>query len=36
VTHTRLLRQLREDGSACEQNRFRELFFKETRSRYVH
>lgn len=36
VTHTRLLRQLREDGSACEQSRFRELFFKETRSRHVH
>jgi hypothetical protein len=36
VTHTRLLRQLREDGKACEQSRFRALFFKETRGAHVH
>jgi hypothetical protein len=36
LTHTRLLRQLREDGNACEQSRFRALFFAETRGSNVH
>jgi hypothetical protein len=27
VSHTRLLREYRAAGSACEQSRFRELFF---------
>lgn len=29
--HTRLLKQLRESGAACEQSRFRALFLEETR-----
>jgi hypothetical protein len=29
--HTRLLKLLRESGSACEQSRFRALFIEETR-----
>lgn len=36
VTHTRLLRELREQGNACEQTRFRALFLKETRSSHAH
>jgi hypothetical protein len=33
VTHTRLLRKLRSSGRACEQGRFRTLFFQEVKRR---
>lgn len=33
VSHTRLLREFRASGHACEQKRFRELFALETRNR---